>query len=110
MALSGSPAFECAIEVARQNGFDLSNHRAQQIGPALASSYDRILCMETWHASRVVEINPELMSRVGLLGSFHPNRQPLMQIRDPRQFEVPEMMETFAFIKTSIEGFVNQIA
>jgi len=53
IALHGSSAYECAIEVARQTGFDLKGHTARQITAEMAEATDQILCMETWHASRI---------------------------------------------------------
>src|SRR5262249_21992240 len=59
VALTGAPAFECAIEVARQFQFDITAHRAQQLSVTLADQADRILCMEPWQAKAVLELTPK---------------------------------------------------
>ena len=98
--------FECAIETARAHGFDISSNRAKQLTLPLAKKADLILCMETWHVQKVMELDPNLIQKVELLGSYLPGRKKLTQISDPREFTVPETQLAFARIKKAIDGFL----
>jgi len=110
LAIQDSPAFECAIEVARRFEFDLSDHKARQITTTLARQADRILCMESWQAAKVVELDTGAMAKLTLLGSYFPEGHPLFQIRDPRAFTVPETLRVFSpFIKSSVECLHKEI-
>ena len=108
-AFSGGPAFECAVDVARQHLFDLSRHRAQQLTPELGNSVDRILCMETWQARVVMEMDPGFSGKVSLLGRYHPDANALLQIPDPRDFNVPETLRVFEIIQSSVNGLVESL-
>jgi protein-tyrosine-phosphatase len=110
VALSGAPAFECAIEVARQFQFDITAHRAQQLTAIMAEQADRILCMEPWQASAVLELTPKTMEKVSLLGSFHPKRMVLLPIPDPKEFNAQETLPVFELIRFSVDGFLESLA
>lgn len=109
-ALAGSPPFDCAVEVAKQFQFDISQKRAQQLTIPMIRSADRILCMETWQASAVMQMDPANSQNVSLLGAFHPLKRPLLQIPDPEDFSTPEMFLTFEIIRGAIEGFLSSLA
>lgn len=102
-ALIGYHAFECSVEVARIHGFDITDHLARQLTPDMVQSADQILCMETWQASRVMDMDPTQPQKAALLGRFHPKGHPLFQIGDPLRFDVPEMLQTFQLIQASID-------
>ncbi|MGH9857461.1 MAG: low molecular weight protein-tyrosine-phosphatase [Acidobacteriota bacterium] len=104
LAHAGSPAFDCAVEVARQNGFDLAPHKARRITLQMAHDVDLILCMETWQASRVLDLDQNLIVKTKLLGNYHPGGQRLLQIPDPRSFNVPDTLEVFQMIQESVQG------
>lgn len=108
-ALSGSPPFDCAVEVAKQFQFDISKKRAQQLTIPMIRSADWILCMETWQASAVMQMDPMLSKNVSLLGAYHPLKRPLLQIPDPEDFSTPEMFITFEVIRGAIEGFLSSL-
>lgn len=104
LAHAGSPAFDCAVEVARLNGFDLAPHKARRITLEMANDVDLILCMETWQASRVLDLDQNLIGKTKLLGNYHPSGQRLLQIPDPRSFNVADTLEVFDMIQDSIQG------
>jgi protein-tyrosine-phosphatase len=105
-ARDGSSAFECAMEVAKLHQFDLTNHRARQLTVSMIEQSDRIFCMESWQAAKVMDVQPKLSHKVALLGSFYAPAQKLFQISDPRLFDVDETLRTFGFIKTAIDNFI----
>jgi protein-tyrosine phosphatase len=108
-ALTGSPPFDCALEVAKQFQFDISQKRAQQLTLPMIQSADRILCMETWQASAVMQIDPSGSQKVSLLGAYHPLKRPLLQIPDPEDFSTAEMFITFEVMRGAIEGFLSSL-
>jgi protein-tyrosine phosphatase len=110
IALHGSSAYECAMEVAQQIGFDLNGHIARQITAEMAKAADQILCMETWHASRILDLDQALISKTMLLGNYHPSQKRLLQIPDPRSFTVPDTLEVFSLIRHSVEGLYKKLS
>ena len=109
IALRGSSAYECAKEVATQIGFDLNGHIARQITLEMADAADQILCMETWHASRILDLDQALITKTVLLGNYHPSQKRLLQIPDPRSFTVPDTLEVFSLIQHSVEGLYKKL-
>ena len=80
-ALVGHPADKTAIEIALEHGFDLSNHRAQQITSYLCSQTELILVMETSHKQELEHIYPFTRGRVHCLG--HISDEEFFEIADP---------------------------
>lgn len=109
-AIVGAPPFECAVETAQRYGFNIAGHRSRQLTPEMIADADKILCMEAWQASAVIDMAPGFMDRVALLGSFHPRRQLLMPIPDPREFNVKETLPVFALIQNSVDGYLDSLA
>lgn len=109
-ALTGAPPFECAISVAQEFKFDISSKTGCQLTPDLIRSADRVFCMETWQAQAVMQMDPQSLKKVALLGSFHPDGRPLHQIPDPAEFDFAETLRTFRAIKEAVEGFYKTIA
>jgi low molecular weight protein-tyrosine phosphatase len=109
LAVNGYPVFECAVEVARQTGFDLSSHKARLLTSEMAQEADSILCMETLHVSKVLDLDNKLISKTSLLGNYHPSKKHLFQISDPRNFDVECTRETFQLIQDSVEGLHKKL-
>lgn len=108
-ALVGAAPFECAVETAQRFGFSIADHRSRQLTLDMIVAADKILCMEAWQASAVINMAPKFMDRVALLGSFHPKRQLLMPIPDPREFAVAETLSVFELIRTSVDGYLESL-
>lgn len=109
-ALSGAPPFECAIEVAQIHEFDISEKRAEQLTLEMLQEADQVLCMETWQASAIMQMDPRQSRKIALLGAFHPEGAPLFQIPDPADFNVPETLRTFEAIKESVEALLTAVS
>lgn len=110
-AMKGQPPFDCALEVARQFGFDVSGKRGQQLTAEIVQQADLVLCMETWQASVVMQLGGGgPADKVALLGSYHPQGKPLFQIRDPAAFRVPETLKTFELIRLSCDRLLASLA
>ena len=109
LAREGSGAFDCSIEVARMNGFDLNEHRARQLTLEIAQEADMILCMETWQAARIYDLGADIIPKTLLLGSFHPAGHRLFQIPDPKSFTVPHTLPVFQLIQQSVQALRTKL-
>lgn len=70
-ALVGKSADKMAINIAKQHGLNIEDHKAQQFTSSLALNYDLILVMEKEHISRLTTISPELRGKIMLFGHWH---------------------------------------
>ena len=81
-ALVGRPADPIAQELMAERGLDISGHRARQLTPELARTYELILVMETEQQRAVVSMLPAARGRVHCIGRWgkfdvpDPYRQP----------------------------------
>jgi protein-tyrosine phosphatase len=72
-ALVGYPADPLAVEIMGERGLDLSPHRARQLTPDLARSFELILVMDAGQQRAVEAIDPSARGRVhriGRMGGF----------------------------------------
>jgi len=67
-ALAGYPADPLAQDLMRDRGIDLSNHRAQQLTPAMVMDADVVLAMETAQVKTIESMSPGARGRVHRLG------------------------------------------
>jgi len=63
-AMVGFPADANSIEVAMENGLDISSHRARQVNLAMCQSADLILVMERFHRSLLMEKFPLAQGKI----------------------------------------------
>jgi len=63
-AMVGYPADANSIEVAMENGLDISSHRARQVNLAMCQSADLILVMERFHRSLLIEKFPLTQGKI----------------------------------------------
>lgn len=81
-ALVGAPADPLSVQIAQEQGLDLSGHRAQQVTSFLCQQADLILVMEQGHKSQLEQLYPQVRGKVFRLGQFgqfeiaDPYRQP----------------------------------
>lgn len=81
-ALVGAPADPLSVQIAQEQGLDLSAHRAQQVTSFLCQQADLILVMEQSHKSQLEQLYPPVRGKVFRLGQFgqfeiaDPYRQP----------------------------------
>ena len=71
-----------SIQIAQENGLDLSGHRAQKVTSILCKQAELILVMEKSHKAQLESLNPSVRGKVYLIGHFgtfeiaDPYRQP----------------------------------
>ena len=74
-ALIGYPADPLAVEVAKQHGFDLAQHRGRQAAVPVLTVADLVLVMTRDHADWVHSRLPPLRGRVQLLGRWRDQQE-----------------------------------
>ncbi|MBS2002669.1 MAG: low molecular weight protein-tyrosine-phosphatase [Candidatus Obscuribacterales bacterium] len=91
-----------AIAVARENGLDITSHRARQIRKDDFDRFDIILAMDG-HNIRLLEkiASPEHKNKIRLLRGVG-------DIKDPYQGTEKDFREAFKLIKESIENLVEK--
>jgi len=67
-ALVGRPADESAIALMTARGIDINAHRARQVTPALVSSFELVLAMDSEHQRAIETQFPTARGRVHRLG------------------------------------------
>ena len=81
-ALVGSPADPRSVQIAQEQGLDLSAHRAQQVSSYMCQQAELILVMEQSHKTQLEQLYPQVRGKVFRLGQFgqfeieDPYRQP----------------------------------
>lgn len=81
-ALVGAPADPLSVQIAQEQGMDLSAHRAQQVTSFMCQQAELILVMEQSHKSQLEQLYPQVRGKVFRLGQFgqfeiaDPYRQP----------------------------------
>ena len=87
-ALVGHPASDFAVELMREQGVDITSHRARQLHPDMVSAADLILVMELGHKKVIDEVEPAARGKVHRLGEWQdkdiddPYRQPKAAFAD----------------------------
>ena len=69
-AFAGSSASEHSVDVAREHGLDLADHRSRPLTPALVREADLIVTMGVRHRDVVGEIDPDSLESTFLLTNF----------------------------------------
>ncbi|MDM0044358.1 low molecular weight protein-tyrosine-phosphatase [Variovorax dokdonensis] len=67
-ALVGEPADPLSVQLAKENGMDLSAHRAQQVNSMMCQRADLILVMEQHHREELERRYPVVRGKVFRLG------------------------------------------
>jgi len=105
-ALVGKPADKMALEVAEENGVDMTDHIAQQLTSALCREFDLILVMEQGHINAVTNIAPEARGKTMLLSQWL-NKQ---DIPDPYRQSREAFDHAYKLIESSVDAWVKKIS
>jgi len=105
-ALVGYAADPFAQLVSREQGYDISAHRAQQASPALLSAMDLILTLDQTHTDWVRMRFPHLLGRTHKLGRWRNN----MDIADPYRRPREAFEEAFQNISACTEDWLVRLS
>jgi len=100
-AMPGGPAADQAIEVMRERGIALEDHRSRTLTPALVDEAEAIYVMSSSHAHTIEEWFPEAASKVRLLDP--------QGVPDPVGQSVERYRETADLLEQRIDEALDEI-
>jgi protein-tyrosine-phosphatase len=101
--LDDYPATEYSQKVCKNDGFDISSHKARYLVADELQKADLILCMEPVHKKFVQTFFPWLHKKVFLLGAWPEKQTRKSTIKDPMGGSYEKYQEVYSLIKTHIE-------
>lgn len=102
-ALNDFPATEDAQKVCKEDGFDISSHKARYLVGDELQKADLILCMEPVHVKFVETFFPWIRKKVFLLGAWPDKATRKSAIQDPMGGSYEKYQQVFDLIKLHIE-------
>jgi protein-tyrosine phosphatase len=104
--LNDIPATEYAQKVCKENGVDISSHRARSLVGEELQKADLILCMEPVHKKFVSTFFPWLRKKVFLLGAWPGKGTRKTTIVDPMGGSYKKYQQIFGTIDTHIQRII----
>jgi protein-tyrosine-phosphatase len=101
--LNDLPPTKYTQEVCKEDGFDISSHRARSLVDEDLQKADLILCMEPVHKKFVQTFFPWHRDRLFLLGAWPEKETRKSGIDDPMGGSLEEFRMIFSIIKGHIE-------
>lgn len=109
-ALTGNPATEFSVLASRENGIDISGHRAQLLDSVLIRRSHVILCMEPAHAEWTLSIDCSASEKVYNLADFSGGVECRGKIDDPYGCSLREYRECFRIINECLRNFAGRLS
>ena len=106
-ANAGSPASDGSLQVAQEQGLDLSAHRAQQVTAELVQSADLILTMGPHHLDGVEELGGE--GKTHLLASYASRGESSRAVSDPFGGDATVYRATFRELSQEIGHVLDRV-
>ena len=97
------------LKVLRQEGIDVSKHRAISMTSELARKSSLILVMEERHRREILKMVPDCGDKIALLKGFSENREENLDIPDPIGHSLEVYKECTSEIKRSLKGLMKRI-
>jgi len=107
--LNDIPATEYAQKVCKENGVDISSHRARSLVGEELQKADLILCMEPVHKKFVTTFFPWLRKKVFLLGAWPGKGNRISTIVDPMGGSYKKYQQIFGTIDTHIQRIIPML-
>jgi len=98
------PTYE-GIQVMKEYGIDLKNHKATNIRNSKIEDMDIILCATTSHKNNVINMYPNLKGKVYTMKEYAGYDNKDMDIEDPWGYGI----ETYRECAKEIEDCINKI-
>lgn len=96
-------------ELLKEEGLDVSGHRAQRVQAKMLKGADLILVMERLHEERLAAADPSLRGRIYLLKEFSQFTNRGVEVQDPMGCGMQVYRDTFIDIKESINRLIDLI-
>ena len=106
-AEDGNESTFSAIEVMREYGLDLKNHRATNIRNSKIAEMDLILCMTWSHKNMAQQMYPELKDKIYTFKDYvkYDETGRDIDIKDPWGYDI----EVYRFCASEIEKCINKL-
>lgn len=108
-ALRGSPPSKEAVAVAEDLGFDISMLKSRQFNKSDLTNFDLILTMTVEQRKWIIENYKANTKRIRLLRELSATDGESLDIPDPIGLGISSYMETFRYIKKSVENLLEQL-
>lgn len=103
-ALVGQGADPLAVEVMREHGIDIGQHRARQLDSGLVKGSELILVMEQWQREEIEQMYFFARGRVHLLGKWSGS-----EIADPYQKPKASFIEAHEKIAKACDEWCSKL-
>lgn len=108
-AASGSMPSENAVEVAAEDGIDISSHRAVQFTADFAEKSDIILTMSPSHKATIIQAYPAIKEKVFTLPEYI-NNSAFADVFDPFGSNTEHYRTCFNMLKIFINELIDMLA
>jgi protein-tyrosine-phosphatase len=107
-ALDGNLPSEFSVIACRENGIDISGHRARRFDEGLCRESDMIVCMEPVHVELVLSLDTSASERIYNLADFSAGK--LKKIADPYGCSLREYRQCFRDLLTCLGRFLESMS
>ena len=108
-AQNGDKSTKEAIEVMKEYGINLENHRATNIRNSDIEQMDIILCATTAHKNNVINIYPNLEEKIFTMKEYVEYPKNDLDIKDPWGFDINTYRRCAKEIEDCIEKMMLQL-
>jgi protein-tyrosine-phosphatase len=110
MAIEGSPASNLAVEVATENGLDLTSHRSRQLTEKILSNSDLVIGMQPSHLFPLQPLQQAGKLELHILGEYCTiSSEARPDIPDPFGGNRAEYERAFTTIARCVDGLVEHL-
>jgi protein-tyrosine phosphatase len=104
-ALVDKPMDSTALEVLREHGGDLPDHKGRQLTREHLQQADVILAMEKRHVERIVEMAPEVRGKTFLVGKWQNNQE----ISDPYRQQKVAFEHVYQLMAQGVDSWSQKL-
>lgn len=106
-ALNGSEASKKAVEISKEGGVDISEHKARAIDEDIVEKADMILVMDSIQREELLTNFPKASNRIYFIGSFLNENGEEKEILDPYGLTIYNYRLCFSELNMAIEGLLG---
>lgn len=103
-ALVDHQAADYSILLAKENGLDLSHHRAKQLTADMIAHADLLLVMETRQQEKILECSPQSTGKIMLLGKWDK-----FEIPDPYRKPKQAFIDAYHLIDRGVNSWIEKL-
>jgi len=111
-ALDGFPATQDTLQVMKEEGADVSDHRSQRLTIEMIKTADRIFVMERMHKEMVLQMVPEAKDKIFLLSQYASSRHAAVKdidIPDPIRMSGHFYKNVLGIIRDCVKNIVEDL-